>query len=114
MNSLHYPFEGEGVGGRGGGGKERDRKEKLAEDTEEFQAPLVFGEQPWEPRRDQEGHWLHPTGSALAPQGPGSLWGWLRHSLCAPALTGDNWNPLWSHLRNPDNKVKILASPPET
>ena len=56
MNSLHYPLEGEGVGGRGGGGKERDRKEKLAEDTEEFQAPLVFGEQPWEPRRDQEGH----------------------------------------------------------
>ena len=44
---------GEGDGGVGQRG--RGRKEKLGED-EEFQAPLVFAEQPWEPRRDQEGH----------------------------------------------------------
>lgn len=47
---------GEGEGDGGVGQRERGRKEKLGEDTEEFQAPLFFAEQPWEPRRDQEGH----------------------------------------------------------
>ena len=103
-----------GGGGRGGGAEKEGQEGKARRGHRGAPGTLVFAEQPWEPRRDQEGHWLHPTGPALAPQGPGSLRGWMGHSLCAPALTGDNWNPLWLHLRNPDNKAKILAPAPVT